>query len=791
MLLTATLLFTLAATANSSSTQYDIETLAGSDAPGNNSIPTLVPLLQPEGVAISNGTIYIADAADNRIRKIVGNGTFQVVAGTGVPGFSGDGSPATSAQLNQPYGIALDQAGNLYVADLGNARVRRIDVNGIITTIAGGGTVLPNTIPAAGISAVTAQLLSPRNVAVAAPDGLVYFSDFNGQYVYQIDASGNLTIVAGTGSAGFSGDNAAANLAQVAYPAGLAVGSGGSLYVADSGNDRIRMIAAGVISTVAQVPEVVDLTFDSAGNLYVAAAGMLGNLNSPVPGSSQFNPRALVLNATGAIIFSSGTVVQAVDASGNSLVIAGLTGPGAWGDGGPADDARFAEPAGCAIDAAGNLYIADTGENRIREVTAKGVTSTVYGTGDAAVLNAPRSVAFAPDGSLLIADTGNGRVLKRTPSGTISTLLDNLSTPSYLFADASGNLYIAETGGGRVTLLASDGSTSYLPATQPIAVVLDQQGNMYVAQSGSAQLVLVSSTGWVSSLGTGLKQPAGLAIDPSGNILVADSLNNSVVSMTPAGVVTTLAGTGAAGFAGDGGPAVSALLSGPSDVKEDGQGNIYVVDSGNNRVRLLTPEPTVTTSSIPQVVSAASFAAGPISPNEIVSLFGAFDPSSVTVQIAGQPATLFYAGPSQLNLLVPATVSVGASVSITVLQNGAVSQTVTANTASATPALFTEAGGAGQAAALNQDNSVNSSAQPCARGDVIVLWGTGFGPGVLAVTVGGEAATVQFAGPAPDYPGLMQVNATVPADLASTGNVAVVVSIGTVSSQGGVTIAVQ
>jgi uncharacterized protein (TIGR03437 family) len=174
-----------------------------------------------------------------------------------------------------------------------------------------------------------------------------------------------------------------------------------------------------------------------------------------------------------------------------------------------------------------------------------------------------------------------------------------------------------------------------------------------------------------------------------------------------------------------------------------------------------------------------------------VSLFGAFDPSAVTVQIGGQPATLFYAGTAQLNVLVPHAMSVGAPVGITVLENGVADQTATVHTASATPALFTDAGGAGQAAALNQDNSVNSSAQPCARGDAIVLYGTGFGPGNVVVTIGSEPATVLFAGPAPDYPGLMQVNASVPADLASTGNVAVVVSIGAASSQSGVTIAVK
>ncbi|MGA3023201.1 MAG: hypothetical protein ABSF98_00390 [Bryobacteraceae bacterium] len=789
MLLTIPLLFALGIAADSSALQYTIETLAGSDASGDNGFGTSVLLLQPEGVAVdSSGDVYIADAADHRIRRVASNGFVETIAGTGQPGFSGDGGAATLAQLDQPYGIALDLAGNLYIADLGNARVRRIDGNGIITTVAGGGTTPLGT--SAGMDALKAQLISPRNVA-AAPDGSLYISDFGGQRIYQLASSGTLTIVTGTGTKGFSGDNGNATLAQLAWPAGLTVGTDGTLYVADSGNGRVRTIASGVIATVAQAPQVVDVALTAGGNLYVAAAGMLGSPDSPIPGSNQFNPRALAINTAGNVVFSSGNLVQVVDIAGVHMTIAGLTGPGGFGDGGPATAARFVAPAGCALDATGNLYIADTGENRIREVTAKGIVGTVYGTGDAATLNAPRSVALASDGSLLIADTGNGRVLKRSSSGAVSTLLDNLSAPSYLFPDPDGALYIAETGGNRVTLLAPDGSTSFLPVTQPVAVVRDGQGNLYVAQSGSGQLLRFSSSGWGASFGTGRGQPDGLAVDASGNILVADGLNNAVVSISPSGSATTLAGTGIAGFAGDGGPAASALLSGPSDVKVDGQGRIYVVDTGNNRIRLLTPQISVNELTVLEVVSAASFAPGPISPGEIVSLFGAFNPSAVTVQIGGQPATLFYAGTAQLNVLVPHAMSVGAPVGITVLENGVADQTATVHTASATPALFTDAGGAGQAAALNQDNRVNSSAQPCARGDAIVLYGTGFGPGNVVVTIGSEPATVLFAGPAPDYPGLMQVNASVPADLASTGNVAVVVSIGAASSQSGVTIAVK
>ena len=790
MRFTIPLLVALTLAADASAGQYTITTLAGSDASGDGNAGAYVLLLQPQAVAFDgNGNLYIADAADHRVRMMNTEGIVTTVAGTGRPGFSGDGGVATAAQLDRPYGVAADSAGDIYIADLGNARVRRVDAQGVITTVAGGGSTKPNN-SGAGIAALDAQLASPRNV-VAATDGSVYFSDFDGQSVFRIDSSGMLTTVAGTGAPGFSGDGGKAVSAEIAYPAGLAVDASGALYIADSGNGRVRRIANGAITTVASVGGVVDVALDLSGHLYVAAPQMLGNPNSPIPGSALLDPRGLAINPAGNIVYSAGNLIEVTDLAGIHMAIVGLSGASAWGDGGPATAARFASPMGCALDGAGNLYIADTGENRVRELNAKGIVNTVYGTGDTAMLNGPRSVAVALDGSLLIADTGNGRVLKRDSSGNVSTLLDQLQAPSYLYPDPDGDLYIAETGANRITLLAADGSTRFLPVTQPVAVTRDSQGTLYVAQSGSGQLLRFDASGFGTTLATGLRQPMGLAIDPSGNILAADSLNNEVVSISATGTIATLAGTGTAGFAGDNGPALTALLSGPTDVKLDARGNLYVMDAGNNRVRLLTPATSKPQISGLQVVSSASFIAGAISPNEIVSLFGTFDPSSLQVQIGGQPATLFYVGTTQINALVPNTLSVGSSVSVAILQNGAATQNVVVNTASAAPALYTATeAGTGQAAALNQDGSVNSAASPCASGDVIQLLGTGFGLGTVAVTIGGQTATVQSAGEAPGSPGLMEISASVPAGL-TPGNAAVQVSIGPMSSQGGVTIAVK
>src|SRR5271170_5945315 len=193
---------------------YTIQTVAGSNSVGDGG-PALSALFsQTEGIAVdSQGNIYVADADANRVRKIASNGTISTVAGTGVPGFAGDGGPANAAMLNQPYGLALDPAGNLFIADLGNARVREMTVNGNIHTVAGGRS-LPQGATALGGPVVDATFTAPRNVTLD-PDGTLYISDFGANIVYRVSPAGNLTVLAGTGTAGYSGDASSSNLAQL------------------------------------------------------------------------------------------------------------------------------------------------------------------------------------------------------------------------------------------------------------------------------------------------------------------------------------------------------------------------------------------------------------------------------------------------------------------------------------------------------------------------------------------------------------------------------------------------
>ncbi len=272
-----------AAGARADGVSYSIATAAGSDWIGDNGPAAGAILFQAAGIAADMyGNLYVADAAGQRVREITPSGMISTVAGTGVQGFSGDGGAASAAQLNSPYGLAFDPSGNLYIADLGNARVRRMMPGGTISTVAGGGT-----LPAGGANegglATTVSLLAPRNVALDGT-GNLYISDFNGHRVYELSPGGSLTTVAGTGVQGFSGDGGPAHLAQLAYPAGLAVDRQGALYIADSQNHYVRKVINGVISSIAREATPTGVAFDALGTLYITDPPAGALIQMPVTG---------------------------------------------------------------------------------------------------------------------------------------------------------------------------------------------------------------------------------------------------------------------------------------------------------------------------------------------------------------------------------------------------------------------------------------------------------------------------------------------------------------------------
>lgn len=583
----------------------------------------------------SNGNYYLTSTSTQKVYKVDGSGIITTVAGTGTVGSSGDGGPAISAQLYNPSSVDADGSGNLFIADESN-RIRRVDASsGVITTVAGTGT---GGYSGDGGPATSAQLSSPSGV-VADDFGNLYIAERIGHRVRKVDAStGVITTIAGTGTAGYSGDGGPATSAQINNISGIALDDSGNLFIADAHNDRVRRVDAstGVITTVA-----------GTGN-----GGYSGDGNQAT--SAQLNyPSGVVVDGSGDLYIAEyfNRRVRKVDAStGVITTVAGTGDAGYSGDGGPATSAQLRDPVGVAIDGSGNLYIADQSDERVRKVNAStGVITTVAGTGSygysgdggpatSAQLNFPSGVAKDASGNLYIADNSNNLIRKVDAStGIITTVAGNringyngdggpatsaqLNFPFDIAFDGSGNLYIADrenhrirkvdASTGVITTVAGTGINGYngdgFMATSaqlnyPSGVAVDGSGNLYIADVRNHRIRRINaSTGVITTVaGTGtngysgdggtatlaqLYGPFGVTFDELENLYIADRVNQRIRKVdVSTGVITTVAGTGAAGFDGDGGPATSAQLWEPYDVTVDGLGNLYISDE-SDRIR--------------------------------------------------------------------------------------------------------------------------------------------------------------------------------------------------------------
>ena len=582
----------------------NISTVAGSGATGfglggfsgDGGAATSATLNVPDDVAVDgSGNLYIVDRLNNRIRKVdASTGNISTVAGSGATGFglggfSGDGGAATSATLQSPNGVALDNSGNLYIADSGNNRIRKVDAStGNISTVAGSGATGFGSggFSGDGGAATSATLNVPDDVAVDG-SGNLYIADTRNDRIRKVDAStGNISTVAGSGTRGFGGDGGAATSATLNWPRGVAVDGSGNLYIADTRNGRIRKVDAstGNISTVAGTATI-------SGDGGAATAARL------------FGPRGVALDGSGNLYIADtgNNRIRKVDATtGNISTIAGSGATGFSGDGGAATAARLFGPRGVALDGSGNLYIADTFNNRIRKVDAStGDISTVAGSGapgfgisgdggaaTAARLVRPAGVAVDGVGNLYIADGWNNSIRKvEASTGDISTV----------------------AGTGTSGFSGDGGAATAAKLGRPAGVAVDGVGNLYIADAYNDRIRKVdASTGNISTVaGSGtsgfsgdscaaasaqLYFPAGVAVDGVGNLYIADTFNNRIRKVDAStGNISTVAGSGATGFgsgsfSGDGGAATSATLV-PNDVAVDSAGNLYIAASGSHRIR--------------------------------------------------------------------------------------------------------------------------------------------------------------------------------------------------------------
>jgi len=488
------------------------------------------------------------------------------------------GSVATQVSLGDVTGIALDPTGNLYIAASNKEEVYKV-TNGKISTFA-------KTTPA-----LKFQYPLELSAGFAADyQGNLYVPGQDFMLVQKIDSTGKIT--------NFFGQDL-----HIGSPTLVAPDHSGNLYIADGSFPALFKVNADGSYAVQNFVYSLDaLAVDLAGNVYVADAG--------------------------------GAVIRKVDPSGKITIFAGTGQAGTSGDGGPATQAQFKMLQALATDALGNLYIADGGV--IRKIDANGIITTVWADGQDFLV----FIAVDASGNLYSYSLSSQVVYRKDTTGSVSTVAGNhfaahsgdggpaptaqLRGPRGMFLDVSGNLLFADVEGtvrkvdphGIITTLvpqvANNALTDQFTPQGPSSVTYDSAGNLVVADDNGHRILSYTPSGTVSTIagtdyvqgysGDGgpaiqakLRFPAYAIFDSSGNLLISDRNNHAIRKVDKKGVITTIAGTGTAGFGGDGGPAIKALLHDPTQIALDAAGNLYVADSFSNRIRKIDKNGIITT----------------------------------------------------------------------------------------------------------------------------------------------------------------------------------------------------
>jgi sugar lactone lactonase YvrE len=629
--------------------RYRFTTLAGAPPGSSDGGGQAARFNQPRKIAIDHsGNLFVADTGNSTIRKITPDGATSTFAGFPSATGSSDGRREL-ARFNRPAGIAVDSQGNVYVADAGNHTIRKITPDGVVTTLAGlagtfgivdghgaaarfnnlgglavdtGGNVyvtdgetpsnandpIRKISPTGDVTTVASGLVFPSDVAVDG-NSTLFATVFN--RVVKITPQGLVSTFAGDGSYGTT--DGVGTDAKFNNPSGLGIDSSGNLYVTDTGSHTIRKITPNqLVTTVAGVslqPGSDDGPALSAK--FRNPAGVAAGPNGEVYIADTFNNEIRTIASQSVATLAGRAPIGSADGSRFS--------------------AQFYHPSGEAFDTSGNLYVADGGNNTIRKITTQGDVSTFAGSagvagssdgiGSAARFNNPVGIAFDAAGNLYVADSGNHIIRKITPAGLVSTiagLAGNNGTadgfrsnarfafPSGVAIDSAGSVYVADsynhtirkiTSAGNVTTFAGtpnpgapgslvDGKGSAASFSYVYSIAIDSDGVLWVADRGNVAIRKITPDATVSTFAR-LSNYA-LALDGSGHIYVADDYNSAIRKIDRAGVITTLGGWGPANFAEGAGSA--ALFSSPSGIAVDGQGKVYVADTGNNAIRVGGPE---------------------------------------------------------------------------------------------------------------------------------------------------------------------------------------------------------
>ena len=624
-------------------TPYTFSTLAGS-APAVTSqdgTGSAARFYFPSCAAVdAGGNVYIADTDNSTIRKVTPAGVVTTIAGTpGVPGHV-DGT-GQAAQFLLPAGVAVDSSGNVYVADTGNATIRKVTPAGVVTTLAGSYGVFGST----DATGYLAKFHGPTGIAVDG-SGNLYVVDTINDTIRMVTQAGVVTTLAGTPTVAGSADGTGA-AARFNAPFAIAVDGSGNLFVSDQGNNTIRKIASGgVVTTLA------------------GTAGTKGSADGSGGAAQFYNPAGVAVDGNDNVYVADNAndTIRKITAAGAVTTLAGSAGTAGSADG-SGGSAQFNGPVGIASDSNGDLYVSDQGNEEVRTVSPSGATATLAGyhyvlagadgTGGNARFFRPDCSVVDSSGNVFVADTGEHTIRKITPGGAVTTIAGTAGIPGFadgtgaaarfrqpagITVDGSDNVYVADTGNdtirkitpaGVVTTIigtagvpgSSDGTGAAASFNSPTGIVIDGSGNLFVADTVNCSIRKITSGGVVTTVagtvgvpgqlnGTGavarFSYPSGLAIDGSGNIYVADTTNFTVRKMTSAGVVTTLAGNPLSRGTADG-TGAAALFYQPTGVAVDSSGNVYVTDTGNSTIRKITSGGVVTTiSGVPLIEGSAN-----------------------------------------------------------------------------------------------------------------------------------------------------------------------------------------
>jgi uncharacterized protein (TIGR03437 family) len=563
-------LFLAALLATSAAAQGVITTIAGTDAifADDGKPATSAALVGPTGLALdSAGNLFIASPPLNMVFEVDTKGTITIVAGNGLNNFAGDGGPARAASLSGPTAVAVDGAGNVYILDTGNVRVRRVSPNGIIQTVAGNGNdgFSGDGGPAtkASFSLLAFGGSRPNGIAVDGAGNLFIADRYNNR-IRKVNSTGIISTIAGNGNSADSGNGGPATQAGIIQPSGIRLDAAGNLYIAEPFGQVRKIAPNGTITGFPTANGAAGLTADSAGSIYYAN--------------------------------QSGERIQKI--VGTSVIpVAGNGRAGFSGDGGAATGATLASPSDIVLDGSGNFYVADRDNDRIRKIDPNGGITTYAGAGAGvgdgqsaatARLDQPSQMALDSAGNLYVADADNQRVRKISPNGTITTFAGN----------------------GRAGSAGDDGPATAASLNTPLDVKVDPAGNVYIVNAEDGRVRRVSTSGVITTVAGGgatrtdnvaatstfLSYPISIALDSAGNLYVSEVDYGSIRKIDANGIITPFAGNGNRGYSGDGGPATAATLSGGTNAMVcDSAGNLYFTDGDNFRVRKIDSKGIITT----------------------------------------------------------------------------------------------------------------------------------------------------------------------------------------------------